>query len=93
MRYFVSMAPERTASETSPLLGHTNGTASTGAIDIPHEESAEQRQNDDGEAKETVREAQNRLKYIIPAVSLGVRQPSHLSFYKSPPAPALTSLG
>ncbi|KAJ5092960.1 hypothetical protein N7456_008821 [Penicillium angulare] len=66
------MAPEQPASETSPLLGNTNGTASTGAIDIPHEESAEQIPNGDNGAKESVRDAQNRLKYIIPAVSLGI---------------------
>ncbi|KAJ5634325.1 hypothetical protein N7528_002167 [Penicillium herquei] len=66
------MAPERTLSETSPLLGNGNGTASTGAIDIPHEESAEVRNGVDEQSKEPFKDAQKQLKYIIPAISLGI---------------------
>lgn len=79
------MAPERTASETSPLLGNSNGTASTGAIDIPHEESAEHRQDVDEQTKEPGSDAQKQLKYIVPAVSLGVRQ-SPIHFLPALPA-------
>ncbi|KAJ5720997.1 uncharacterized protein N7483_008931 [Penicillium malachiteum] len=66
------MAPERTLSETSPLLGNGNGTASTGAIDLPHEESAEHRNDVDEQSKEPFKDAQKQLKYIIPAISLGI---------------------
>jgi len=67
------MSPERIPSETSPLLVPGNGTATTGAIDIPQEEWAEPREDEEDQAKEPFPDAQAQLKYIIPAISLGVR--------------------
>lgn len=65
------MAPERTLSETSPLLADSNGTASTGAIERRDEES-DPSQAVDEQAKEPFPDAQKQLKYIVPAISLGV---------------------
>lgn len=70
---FVTMSPERIPSETSPLLVPGNGTVTTGAIDIPREEWAEPRDGDEDQAKEPFPDAQAQLKWIIPAISLGVR--------------------
>ena len=69
----MSMAPEQAPSETSPLLGPSNGTASTGAIDDRHEEAGAQRQNVDEQTKEPFPDAKKQLKYIVPAISMGVR--------------------
>ncbi|KAJ5671507.1 hypothetical protein N7507_000634 [Penicillium longicatenatum] len=66
------MASERVLSETSPLLVPGNGTATTGAIDIPQEEWAEPRNCDEDQAKEPFPDAQVQLKYFIPAISLGI---------------------
>lgn len=66
------MAPERTLSETSPLLVDSNGTASTGAIKRRDEESGDPSQPVDEQAKEPFPDAQKQLKYIVPAISLGV---------------------
>ncbi|KAJ5759010.1 hypothetical protein N7520_006166 [Penicillium odoratum] len=66
------MAPERNPSETTPLLVSGNGTATTGAIDIPHEELAEPRQDEDDQVKQPFQDTQTQLKYVVPAISLGV---------------------
>ncbi|KAJ5784566.1 uncharacterized protein N7503_009778 [Penicillium pulvis] len=66
------MSPERIPSETSPLLVPGNGTVTTGAIDIPREEWAEPRDDDEDQAKEPFPDAQAQLKWIIPAISLGI---------------------
>ncbi|KAJ5646402.1 hypothetical protein N7490_002774 [Penicillium lividum] len=66
------MAPERNPSETTPLLVSGNGTATTGAIDIPREELAEPRQDEDDQVKQPFQDAQTQLKYVVPAISLGV---------------------
>lgn len=62
------MAPERDPTETSPLLASNSGVSSTGAIvDRRDEESG------DEQVKQPFRDAQKQLKYIVPAVSIGVR--------------------
>ncbi|KAJ5928260.1 Major facilitator superfamily domain general substrate transporter [Penicillium verhagenii] len=66
------MALERNPSETSPLLVPGSRDATTGAIDIPHEERAELSEEDDDLAKEPFQDANNQLKYLVPAVSLGI---------------------
>lgn len=67
------MALEHPPTESSPLLGPGNGHVSTGAIDIPHEESGQMGQPVDDQAKEPFPDAQKQLKFIIPAISVGVR--------------------
>ncbi|PLB45472.1 MFS multidrug transporter [Aspergillus steynii IBT 23096] len=63
------MSPERTPTETSPLLGpQSNGNApqppSNGAI--PRDAASAEQQNKDAA------ETRNKLGYIIPAVSIGI---------------------
>ncbi|KAJ5579663.1 uncharacterized protein N7459_005648 [Penicillium hispanicum] len=65
------MAPERTETETSPLLGQSNGTTSTGAI-TNNGDSGEHRQPDEEQAKDPYPDAQKQLKYIVPAISIGI---------------------
>jgi len=64
-----AMAP----SETSPLLPN-NGTVSTGAIPTRDAESnsGHGRTCQDEQAKESSSDAQKQLKYIVPAISIGV---------------------
>lgn len=63
------MAP----SETSPLL-QNNGTVSTGAIPTRDAESnsGHGRNCQDEQAKVSSSDAQKQLKYIVPAISIGV---------------------
>lgn len=61
------MPPDQEPNETSPLLG-AQGDAhppSTGAIPS---------QIDEEQAKEPFPDARKQLKYIVPAISLGVRK-------------------
>lgn len=68
-----SMAPERNPTETSPLLAASNGTAPTGAIiDRRDAESGELDESADEQVKEPFHDAQKQLKYIVPAISIGV---------------------
>lgn len=64
------MAPETSPSETSPLLGSSNGTVSNGTIPENNVESGVQMQ--DEQVKEPFPDAQKQLRYIVPAISLGV---------------------
>jgi len=67
------MASERTHDETSPLLGDINSTVSTGAI--PHRDEEQPRdstQSADNQTKQPFPDAQKQLKYIVPAISIGV---------------------
>jgi hypothetical protein len=64
------MAPERSPTETSPLLGSSNGTVSNGTIPDNNVESGVSTQ--DEQVKEPFPDAQKQLKYIVPAISLGV---------------------
>lgn len=67
------MAPGRTHDETSPLLGDSNGTASNGAITHRDEEQpADIVQSTDEQAKDPFPEAGKQLRYILPAISIGV---------------------
>lgn len=67
------MAPERTHDEFSPLLGDSNGTASTGAIPNRDEEQPRDSvQSTEDQAKEPFPDARKQLKYIVPAISIGV---------------------
>ncbi|KAJ5175003.1 uncharacterized protein N7482_000880 [Penicillium canariense] len=66
------MAPERTPTETSPLLGESNGIAATGAIASRDAESGEPRQCVEDQAKEPFPDAKKQLKYIVPAISIGI---------------------
>lgn len=75
------MSSERIATETSPLLGpQSNGNAphppSTGAIAGLREPEAEVGQrngtaDEETQSKDTT-EARNQLRYIVPAISIGV---------------------
>lgn len=67
------MAAEQTPTESSPLLGATNGNVSTGAIDIPREESGHIERSQGDQGKDPFPDAHKQLKLIIPAISLGVR--------------------
>jgi hypothetical protein len=68
------MAPEWTHDESSPLLPDSNGTASTGAIPrCDEEQPADSVQSTEDLAKEPVPDARTQLKYIVPAISIGVR--------------------
>lgn len=60
-------------SETSPLL-QSNGTASTGAIPTrdADTESGDRPIASEVLTKEPFPDAQKQLKYIIPAISIGV---------------------
>lgn len=68
------MAPKRTPTETSPLLGESNGNgaASNGAIVSHDAESGEPRQSVEEQGKEPFPDAKKQLKYIVPAISIGV---------------------
>ncbi|KAJ5090978.1 hypothetical protein N7532_009662 [Penicillium argentinense] len=59
-------------SETSPLLGERNGTASTGTIPTRDAESGDLSNNQDEQTKEPFPDAQKQLKYIVPAISIGI---------------------
>jgi hypothetical protein len=65
------MASKQTPTETSPLLGERNGTASTEAIANHDAESGEPRQVEE-QGKEPFPDARKQLKYIVPAISIGV---------------------
>ena len=65
------MMSEGPATETSPLLGPSNGNTSTGAI-INNAGPGGHRQPDEEQAKEPSANAQMQLKYIVPAISIGV---------------------
>lgn len=65
------MAPERNLTETSPLLGEqSNALPTTGAIpsnnDVHPEQQARDYEEEGLQAKNTP------LRYIVPAVSIGV---------------------
>lgn len=59
---------ESSPSETSPLLASTNGTPSNGTIPDHHVESGVPEEN----RKEPLPGVQAQLKYIVPAISVGV---------------------
>lgn len=65
------MASKQTPTETSPLLGEHNGTASIEAIANHNAESGESRQVEE-QGKEPFPDARKQLKYIVPAISIGV---------------------
>lgn len=67
------MVSKRAPTETSPLLGEHNGTAwaSTEAIANHDAESGESRQVEE-QGKEPFPDARKQLKYIVPAISIGV---------------------
>ncbi|KAJ5163123.1 uncharacterized protein N7500_004953 [Penicillium coprophilum] len=67
------MAPENSPTETSPLLGSasTNSAVSNGTIPDYHVESGDPGQTE-RQGKEPVLDAQKQLKYIVPAISLGI---------------------
>ncbi|KAJ5202097.1 uncharacterized protein N7498_006760 [Penicillium cinerascens] len=67
------MVPERTHDEFSPLLGGSNGIASTGAIPSRDEEQPRDSvQSTEDQAKEPFPDARKQLKYIVPAISIGI---------------------
>lgn len=69
------MSPKRIPSETSPLLGPQSNVSTTGAIpNIGRQdvESGEQTVPPQGEQAKDASEAGKGLRYIIPAISLGV---------------------
>lgn len=74
------MSSERNPSETSPLLGpHANGHPSTGPLSNgyvhPRDSEAAERNHSTEEAhQKQVAHARNSLKYIVPAISIGVCQ-------------------
>lgn len=67
------MAPEASPTENSPLLGwaSSNGAVSNGTISNHHVESGDPVQPEDS-GKEPFHDAQKQLKYVVPAISLGV---------------------
>lgn len=67
------MAPETSPTENSPLLGSasSNGTVSNGTITDQHVESGDPIQTEE-RGKEPFPDAQKQLRYIVPAISLGV---------------------
>lgn len=67
------MAPETSPTENSPLLGSVsaNGAVSSGTIPDHHVESGDLVQTEE-RGKEPFPDAQKQLKYIVPAISLGV---------------------
>ena len=71
------MASERSASatETSPLL-EQSGITSTETI-ISNGILGEYHPSDEEQAKDAVHDAQKQLRYIIPAISIGVRLQSY----------------
>lgn len=87
------MSPERNPTETSPLLGsHANGDAphhhhsTTGAISNGYVHSQEHEAAERDHASEEAHQKQvantrNSLRYIVPAVSIGVCQSYSELFY------------
>ncbi|CAP94802.1 hypothetical protein E8E15_004509 [Penicillium rubens] len=67
------MAPETSPTENSPLLGSVsaNGAVSNGTIPDHHVESGDPVRTDE-RGKEPFPDAQKQLKYIVPAISLGI---------------------
>lgn len=65
------MASKQPPTETSPLLGGSNGIVSTEAIANRDAESGEPRQVEE-QRKEPFPDAKKQLKYIVPAISIGV---------------------
>jgi len=65
------MAPETSPTENSPLLGSSNGTPSNGTIPDNHVESGIPDETEEN-SKAPFSDAQKQLKYIVPAISLGV---------------------
>ncbi|KAG0158998.1 hypothetical protein PDIDSM_6518 [Penicillium digitatum] len=67
------MAPETSPTENSPLLGSAsaNGIVSNGTIADHHVELGDPVQTEE-RGKEPFYDAQKQLKYIVPAVSLGI---------------------
>ncbi|KAJ5492551.1 hypothetical protein N7539_001297 [Penicillium diatomitis] len=67
------MALNQAITENSPLLGETIESipASTGAIAQPDAESGEPR-NSEQQAKNPFPDARKQLRYVLPAISLGV---------------------
>ncbi|PWY91233.1 MFS general substrate transporter [Aspergillus heteromorphus CBS 117.55] len=69
------MPPERTPTETSPLLGPQSNGSTTGAIpnlgqqDV---ESAQQTPESQEDQDKDISSTQNNLKYILPAISIGI---------------------
>ncbi|CAG8898069.1 unnamed protein product [Penicillium egyptiacum] len=67
------MASETSPTENSPLLGSVsaNSALSDGTIPSHHVESGDPVQTED-RGKESFPDAQKQLKYIVPAISLGI---------------------
>jgi hypothetical protein len=65
------MASDTSPTENSPLLGSSNGTPSNGTIPENHVESGIPEETEEN-AKAPLYDAQKQLKYIVPAISLGV---------------------
>ncbi|KAJ6137950.1 hypothetical protein N7471_004436 [Penicillium samsonianum] len=67
------MAPETSPTENSPLLGSAsaNGGVSNGTISNHHVESGDPVQTEE-RGKESDPDVQKQLKYIVPAISLGI---------------------
>lgn len=65
------MAPKQIPTETSPLLGKHNATASAETIANHDAESGESRQVEE-QGKKPCPDARKQLKYIVPAISIGV---------------------
>ncbi|KAJ5582671.1 hypothetical protein N7535_001291 [Penicillium sp. DV-2018c] len=67
------MAPETHPTETSPLLGSASATnaVSNGTISEHHVESGEPAEIEE-QSKQPFPDAQKQLKYIVPAISLGI---------------------
>lgn len=68
-----TMAPETSPTESSPLLGSVlaSGPVSNGTIPNHHVESGGSVGTEE-RAKEPFPDAHKQLKYIVPAISLGV---------------------
>ena len=64
------MAPETSPTENSPLLASASAV-SNGTIPDHHVESGDTVQTEE-HGKESSTDAQKQLKYIVPAISLGV---------------------
>jgi hypothetical protein len=65
------MAPEASPTENSPLLAASTNAVSNGTISNQHVESGDSVQTEE-RGKEPFPDAQKQLKYIVPAISLGV---------------------
>ena len=82
------MAVESSPSETSPLLASGNGAPSNGTIPDNVESG-----HPEEDRKAPPPATQTQLKYIIPAISLGVRLPIFLPFMSDPEAEANDYIG